>query len=438
MALAACRTANEGDSSEDAPSAAGLGAIGFYQDHVGHQWGFHCDFEPSCSEFGKQAVQRHGLWKGSLMIADRLMRDHGLDNGPYGVTADGRPFDPVPAAFRREAQEDNPQERIPPRQNRPGQGRQESDADSTAHGQTVDSPGAKEASEASPEEPREQASRAQTAGASPLGDAEPKGPSFRADAQYSFAESLHDQEEWRAAAVEWSRYLHWFPDDPRTGAARRQLSVCHSRSGRHELALESIAALATPERDLLGAYLLREAGRRHEAVQWADVDTDEGQLLAGLLSMERRDLSGARGHFQRLPDSQREFLLTRVDQMEALPRKSPALAGTLSAVLPGSGQLYAGRSADALVALLTNGVLIGGTWSALHNEEDVTAGALALLAVGFYTGNIYGGINAARQRNHSINERAMNETRGLLRDRRFGLGIHPLQDGGAISLYLRF
>ncbi|MAJ45838.1 MAG: membrane protein insertion efficiency factor YidD [Planctomycetes bacterium TMED75] len=49
--------------------------------------GGQCRFDPSCSEFGIQAVQRHGAIKGGYLTIRRIMRCH-----PWG----GSGNDPVP------------------------------------------------------------------------------------------------------------------------------------------------------------------------------------------------------------------------------------------------------------------------------------------------------------------------------------------------------
>jgi putative membrane protein insertion efficiency factor len=33
-----------------------------------------CRFEPTCSEYGVQAIQRHGAWKGMWLTTKRLLR----------------------------------------------------------------------------------------------------------------------------------------------------------------------------------------------------------------------------------------------------------------------------------------------------------------------------------------------------------------------------
>jgi putative membrane protein insertion efficiency factor len=45
-----------------------------------------CRFEPSCSRYASQAVERHGAWRGGMLALRRLLRCR-----PYG----GSGYDPV-------------------------------------------------------------------------------------------------------------------------------------------------------------------------------------------------------------------------------------------------------------------------------------------------------------------------------------------------------
>lgn len=64
-----------------------LWLIKFYQRFLSPVFPAACRFEPSCSEYGYQAIERHGAVRGSWLALRRLGRCHPLNPGGY---------DPVP------------------------------------------------------------------------------------------------------------------------------------------------------------------------------------------------------------------------------------------------------------------------------------------------------------------------------------------------------
>jgi TM2 domain-containing membrane protein YozV len=91
--------------------------------------------------------------------------------------------------------------------------------------------------------------------------------------------------------------------------------------------------------------------------------------------------------------------LTLLDLYQQLPEKSPVLAGVMSAILPGSGYIYAEHYGDGITAFLINGLFIAGTVTAIHQENYAVAGIVGGVGVPFYLGNIYGSANAAKKWN---------------------------------------
>ncbi|MFD1744319.1 membrane protein insertion efficiency factor YidD [Rhizobium helianthi] len=65
----------------------GMGLIRLYQLTLSGFVGNSCRLIPTCSEFGYEAVARHGLWFGGWMTAYRFARC-----GPFGSSG----LDPVP------------------------------------------------------------------------------------------------------------------------------------------------------------------------------------------------------------------------------------------------------------------------------------------------------------------------------------------------------
>ena len=69
------------------PRWIGLLLIRLYQLTLSQMFPASCRFEPSCSHYGYEAIDRYGLWKGGWMAARRIARCHPFNPGGY---------DPVP------------------------------------------------------------------------------------------------------------------------------------------------------------------------------------------------------------------------------------------------------------------------------------------------------------------------------------------------------
>ena len=81
-----------------APRAIGLGAIAIYRAAISpviHAMnGPACRFEPSCSEYGREAIAEYGIIRGGAMAIWRIARCN-----PLG----GHGFDPVPQRILNDA-----------------------------------------------------------------------------------------------------------------------------------------------------------------------------------------------------------------------------------------------------------------------------------------------------------------------------------------------
>ena len=72
---------------QEAPRKMVAGFIRAYQKHIAPYKTLQCPYEPTCSQYGLEAVMKHGAVKGSLLTAYRILRCNPLSHGGY---------DPVP------------------------------------------------------------------------------------------------------------------------------------------------------------------------------------------------------------------------------------------------------------------------------------------------------------------------------------------------------
>ncbi|WP_124980259.1 membrane protein insertion efficiency factor YidD [Nonlabens xiamenensis] len=64
-----------------------LGLIRLYQQLISPWTPASCRYQPTCSQYSKEALEKYGLWKGGKLALKRILSCH-----PWG----GKGYDPVP------------------------------------------------------------------------------------------------------------------------------------------------------------------------------------------------------------------------------------------------------------------------------------------------------------------------------------------------------
>ena len=57
--------------------------IEFYQKYISPGLGNHCKFYPTCSEYTKQAIEKYGTLKGTILGIYRILRCNPFSRGGY-------------------------------------------------------------------------------------------------------------------------------------------------------------------------------------------------------------------------------------------------------------------------------------------------------------------------------------------------------------------
>lgn len=101
-------------------------------------------------------------------------------------------------------------------------------------------------------------------------------------------------------------------------------------------------------------------------------------------------------------DELKSMLMAECRTALELPSKSPAIAGALS-LIPGLGQIYAGRMGDGLFAMAVETILAGTAVYAFVTGNYPVSYLAGFGGVVFYAGNIYSAVNLANRQNAEQN-----------------------------------
>lgn len=247
-------------------------------------------------------------------------------------------------------------------------------------------------------------------------------------ANLAFADSLAARGDHFRAVTEYQRFLFLQPQSPL--AARVRLSLADELSALENwqevdetlqklVQLQPLSPAGREARRLLAdsAYERGDFGlarHRYRLLLAEAEDKNYAREQIGWTYLEQDQPASALQSFRLLSRNDLENFRHSVDNYQALELKSPPLAMTLSAIVPGSGQLYVGRVRQAALSFALNGIFILGTLEAFQHENYVVGGLLLFLEVGWYGGNIYNAGNNAHKYNQTIKKNFLQQMKSDL------------------------
>jgi hypothetical protein len=287
--------------------------------------------------------------------------------------------------------------------------------------------------------------------------AQPVTAKERANRLWDFANHLYEKQDYYRALSEYQRFVFLFPEDNRVDQAKLQIGRCYRREGRANKGFSYLIRLFNAKADepigpevLLEMVAIREEqGRYPRAIYWAEEfierypdygEIDRVYLRLAWLQVDSSKYEAAIATLERIQPESKHYprarsLCQALQQRPEVGKRSPSTAGALSAVLPGSGHLYAGRPGQAASSFLLNALFITGAVLAFEHDSPVLGGILVFFEVGWYVGGIRSAAKAAREEN----QREESTFRQELKEKyRLSFGVEPGKDQLALSIRLSF
>jgi uncharacterized protein len=365
----------------DALSVSGEWMIGAYKAVLSPLQGSNiCNFSPTCSQFARGAIQSQGFLPGLLIGADRLMRCNTLAWSYYegyytGDVVSGRMPDPV--------------------------------ANHVAWLRPPDEPGlliSARIGDRSPQRLRGTRRGSVPDSARRVADVSPFSPSF--------ADYLYSSGEYSQAAGEYLRVRFGSGQPGLSGYAGLMAGESYLQAGDLAQARHAFGDLNAPMVEDFRQYGI--ARTDFAAADYVGTRTVLGAITSPVLARQAKALEGWT-YFRQYRFAEGASALGAIGTDEqsrnlssmdgrVIQRRSRLASTLLSAILPGTGQLYSGRAGDGAYSFLTVASTGLVAWwfaaePATRDRTRVKVSIFGVITALFYAGNVYGANTAARDYN---------------------------------------
>ena len=248
---------------------------------------------------------------------------------------------------------------------------------------------------------------------------------IEADRQFSFAEALLAEGDYYRAISEYKRFTYFFPENKLVETCNYRIGESYYRANRWQEAREAFTyfIIKYPASPMTPGALYHKGMTEKQLKLYTDALStfqelskskskefaDRAVYQSAIVLMAMEEWQRARETFSLVPkdsplSGSASIMASELQRMDDLPKKSPAMAGTLAAIIPGAGHFYTERPRDALVAFLLNGAFICGAIELFRHDNYVAGGIVTFFEIGWYTGNIYSAVSSAHKYNKKTRE----------------------------------
>ena len=231
------------------------------------------------------------------------------------------------------------------------------------------------------------------------------------------AVQLADEDNHEAAAIEFRRLTIESPTDEDKGGYYWAAAYEYLENDNHDLVEKMLdqaedlnPELTTPALLLRGENAinnkdLTEASFYFESLNRGS-DRDIGIYSSRRLStikLRQRDVRAARDALDTY-NSENKDAIDAIGQYASGHDKKPVVGGLLG-IIPGLGHMYAGEYSNGIRSMILNGIFIFGMVHTADQEQWGAFTVITFFELTWYTGSIYGGIDAS----HRYNQRRLND-----------------------------
>lgn len=255
-------------------------------------------------------------------------------------------------------------------------------------------------------------------------------PATSADSDLDLARALFQEGDYYRAITEAKRFLFLHPTDSRKWEVSLLIGQAYWEQGQPAAARGALRPVAE-QRDrpdltvqammMIGQCLERTDSHAAQAYYFQLTTTqglppanqfnlrNQARYRQGWVLVELGRFEQAAAVFRQVEDHHQlkvsaTSLSVWVRDGTKIEPRSPALAGILSAVLPGVGQLYTGHLIEAAIAFGLNLIFILAVIQAWRARTWLVLILLLIMEIGWYGGNIYNAVNGVHIYNREARE----------------------------------
>ena len=246
---------------------------------------------------------------------------------------------------------------------------------------------------------------------------------------FRLAGELLAEREYKLSALEFRRFAMETADEDKQASSYLFSGYAYLLAGNGKTAEDMLdradeadaASAFMKEHALLSAETARKLHDPDTALYYyetltTDTDAKDYKTFArrrsAALYLQQGDFEAARRELEQSPADESRALQALEEYMNRSD-KSP-LAGGLLGLIPGAGYWYSGEVANGFRSLILNSLFLFGMVQTADDEQWGAFAVISFFEVTWYSGSVYGGIDAAQRFNRNRLETARQGIEGNL------------------------